>query len=89
MLDGDSLLFGAWRGLAFTSVALNRSFFARNILVDLCRLPEMSDEDLIAMGARRRDLVGKNFSWPRIGEQMRAAYEWVFGGAPPETIRLD
>jgi glycosyltransferase involved in cell wall biosynthesis len=53
-------------------------------------LIEMSDDDRIAMGARGRDLVGKNFSWPRIGEQMRAVYEWVLGsGAPPGTIRLD
>src|SRR5262249_25666235 len=53
------------------------------------QLVEMSDDDRIAMGARGRDLVGKNFSWRRIGEQMRAVYEWVLGGgSPPESVRL-
>ena len=56
----------------------------------LRNLIKMSDDDRIAMGARGRDLVGKNFSWPRIGEQMRAVYEWVLGGGQtPEMIRLD
>jgi glycosyltransferase involved in cell wall biosynthesis len=56
----------------------------------LRRLIQMSDDDRIAMGVRGRDLVKKNFSWPRIGEQMRAVYEWVLdGGLAPETIRLD
>jgi poly(glycerol-phosphate) alpha-glucosyltransferase len=52
-------------------------------------LCEMSDDDRIAMGTRGRDLVGKNFSWPRIGEQMRSVYEWMLGGGQtPETVRL-
>jgi poly(glycerol-phosphate) alpha-glucosyltransferase len=51
---------------------------------------EMSDNDRRAMGARGRDLVATKFSWPRVGEQMRAVYEWVLGGgAPPATMRLD
>jgi glycosyltransferase involved in cell wall biosynthesis len=51
---------------------------------------EMSDNDRRAMGVRGRDLVATKFSWPRIGEQMRAVYEWVRGGAvPPATMRLD
>jgi glycosyltransferase involved in cell wall biosynthesis len=48
---------------------------------------QMSDDDRKAMGARGRDLVTTKFSWPRIGEQMRAVYEWVvLGGAPPVTV---
>ncbi len=51
---------------------------------------EMSDNDRRAMGARGRDLVATKFSWPRVGEQMRAVYDWVLGGgAPPATMRLD
>jgi glycosyltransferase involved in cell wall biosynthesis len=51
---------------------------------------EMSDNDRRAMGVRGRDLVATKFSWPRIGEQMRAVYEWVLGGGvPPATMRLD
>ena len=47
----------------------------------------MSDDDRIAMGARGRDLVVENFSWPRIGEQMRAVYEWMGGGgSPPGSV---
>jgi len=56
----------------------------------LKHLIEMSDGDRFAMGAHGRDLVAKNFSWPRIGEQMRAVYKWMLGGGQtPETIRLD
>src|SRR5262249_6426423 len=56
----------------------------------LKQLGEMSDNDRIQMGNRGRALVATKFSWPRIGEQMRAVYEWVLGsGAPPERIRLD
>ena len=59
------------------------------IAIGLKQLTEMNDDDRSAIGARGRDLVAKNFSWPRIGEQMRAVYEWLLGGgAPPETLRL-
>jgi poly(glycerol-phosphate) alpha-glucosyltransferase len=59
-----------------------------DIAAGLNQLAEMSDGDRIAMGARGRDLVSKNFSWPRIGEEMRAVYEWVLGGEMPNTVRL-
>jgi hypothetical protein len=42
----------------------------------------------MAMGNRGRDLAGRNFSWPRIGEQMCAVYEWVLGGEMPNTVRF-
>ncbi|HEY4271188.1 MAG TPA: glycosyltransferase [Candidatus Udaeobacter sp.] len=55
----------------------------------LKQLAEMSDEDRSTMGNRGRTLVAKEFSWLRIGEQMRSVYEWVLGGgASPETVRL-
>ena len=60
------------------------------IAAGLKQLAEMSDDDRAAMGTRGHTLVATKFSWPRIGEQMRAVYEWVLSsGAPPETIRLD
>jgi poly(glycerol-phosphate) alpha-glucosyltransferase len=63
---------------------------AEEIAAGLKQLVEMSDDDRAAMGARGRTLVATRFSWPRIGEQMRAVYEWILGsGPPPETIRLD
>jgi len=60
------------------------------ISAGLKELVEMSDNDRAAMGTRGRTLIETTFSWPRIGQQMRAIYDWVLGsGAPPETIRLD
>jgi poly(glycerol-phosphate) alpha-glucosyltransferase len=54
----------------------------------LRKLVQMSDDDRVAMGARGRDLVGKNFSWSEIGEQMRAVFGWLLGGEMPNTVRL-
>ena len=63
---------------------------AEEIAAGLKKLVEMSDDDRAAMGTRGRTLVATKFSWPRIGEQMRAVYEWMLGsGPPPDTIRLD
>ena len=60
------------------------------IAAGLKQLVEMSDDDRAAMGTRGRTLVETKFSWPEIGEQMRAVYEWLLhSGTPPETIRLD
>ena len=60
------------------------------IAAGLKQLIEMSDNDRTAMGARGRTPVASKFSWPRIGEQMRAVYEWLLNsGALPETIMLD
>ena len=59
------------------------------IAAGLKRVIEMSDDDRRAMGNRGRNLVETKFSWPRIGEQMRAVYEWMLrGGATPRTVRL-
>lgn len=60
------------------------------IVIGLKQLTEMSDDDRRAMGNRGRTLAATKFSWPQIGERMRAVYEWVLGGgSPPDTIRLD
>src|SRR5262245_29296387 len=57
------------------------------IAAGLRQLAEMSDGDRQAMGARGRTLVATKFSWPRIGEQMRAVYEWILGGgSPPGSV---
>jgi len=58
------------------------------IAAGLRQLVEMSDSDCAAMGTRGRTLVAKSFSWPRIGQQMRAVYEWVLGAEMPNTVRL-
>ena len=69
--------------------ALRIGSSADEIAAGLNQLFEMSDDDRAAMGTRGRTLVARKFSWPRIGEEAHAVYEWVLGGAPPETIRLD
>jgi glycosyltransferase involved in cell wall biosynthesis len=60
---------------------------ANEIADGLKQLFEMNDGDRKAIGERGRALVAEKFSWPQIGEQMRAVYEWVLGGgAPPGTV---
>jgi glycosyltransferase involved in cell wall biosynthesis len=59
-----------------------------DIAAGLNQLAEMSDDDRAAMGSCGRTLVAKSFSWPRIGQQMRAVYEWVLGAEMPNTVRL-
>jgi glycosyltransferase involved in cell wall biosynthesis len=57
------------------------------IATGLKQLAEMSDDDRAAMGTRGRTLVATRFSWPRIGEQMRAVFEWMLsGGSPPGSV---
>src|SRR5438094_1677971 len=59
------------------------------IAAGLKQLIEMSDDDRKAMGGHGRTLVATEFSWPRIGEQMRTVYEWVLGGGgKPQSVRL-
>jgi glycosyltransferase involved in cell wall biosynthesis len=63
---------------------------SKDIAAGLKQLIEMSDDDRKATGARGRALVAEKFSWPRVGQQMRAVYEWVLGGGTrPETVRFD
>ena len=63
---------------------------ANGIAKGLLQLIKMTDRDCAAMGERGRVLVAEKFSWPRVGEQMRSVYEWVWGGgSPPETVRVD
>jgi glycosyltransferase involved in cell wall biosynthesis len=51
-------------------------------------LDKMNDNDRRQMGNCGRALVATKFSWTRIGEQMRAVYEWVLGGGLPESVRV-
>ena len=50
------------------NAALRIGTTPEEIGASLRNLIQMSDADRIAIGARGRDLVAKNFSWPRIGE---------------------
>src|SRR5262249_14830197 len=70
--------------------ALRIGSSAYQIAAGLNQLFEMSDDDRAAMGTRGRTLVARQFSWPRIGEQMRTVYEWALSGGPrPESVRLE
>jgi len=70
--------------------ALQIGTTSKEIAAGLKQLIEMSDDDRKAMGASGRALVAEKFLWRRVGEQMRAVYEWVVGGGTrPETVRFD
>jgi glycosyltransferase involved in cell wall biosynthesis len=70
--------------------ALEIGTTSKEIAAGLKQLIEMSDDDRKATGARGLALVAEKFSWPRVGQQMRAVYEWVLGGGTrPETVRFD
>lgn len=71
-----------------TNAAMRIGTSADEIAAGLKQLIEMSDDDRAAMGTRGRTLVATSFSWPRIGQQMRAVYEWVLGAEMPNTVRL-
>jgi len=72
------------------NAALRIGNTAEEVATGLKELFEMGDDERAAMGAHGRTLVATKFSWPRIGAQMRAVFDWVLGrGAPPDTIRLD
>ncbi len=63
---------------------------AESISVGLQRLFQMDDLRLREKGERGFALVRDRFSWPDIGQQMRAVYQWVIGGGPsPATVRFD
>lgn len=60
-----------------------------SIAAGLRMLIEMQDTERISMGARGRELVASQFTWPTIGEEMRRVCEWtISGGAPPASVRL-
>ena len=58
------------------------------IVAGLKQLFTMSDDDRADMGRRGRTLAAAKFSWPQVGSQMRAVYDWVVGGEMPDTVRL-
>jgi poly(glycerol-phosphate) alpha-glucosyltransferase len=48
---------------------------------------QMDPEALQRMGKAGRDLVERNYTWPRIASQMDEVYRWVLGGgAQPEWV---
>ena len=70
------------------NAALRIGTTSDEIALGLKQLTEMSETERTGMGNRGRALVAAKFSWLRIGDQMRAVYEWMLGGAPPENVVL-
>ena len=55
----------------------------------LDELMSMSDEERVAMGARGREWIRRDFSRQGIGVRMKTAYEWLLGkGDKPEWVRV-
>ena len=49
---------------------------------------ELSDQERYEMGQRGRRLVEEKYSWPQIGRDMLAVYDWILGQAPqPPCVR--
>jgi poly(glycerol-phosphate) alpha-glucosyltransferase len=56
----------------------------------LRRLFALSDAERRRMGARGQALVRERFTWPTVGAQMTAVYQWALGGGPrPSCVLLD
>ncbi len=54
----------------------------------LTRLLDLSDDERRLMGQRGRELVAKQYSWPRVAEQMLGVYRWMLGeGGRPECVK--
>jgi glycosyltransferase involved in cell wall biosynthesis len=50
----------------------------------------LSDGERQAMGVRGRALVQREYTWPRIAQQMLTVYRWMIRGGPqPDCVRLD
>ena len=62
----------------------------RELIVALVDATSRPRSELKAMGARGREWVKNDYSWPRIADEMRELYEWVAqGGLPPPFVVFD
>ena len=50
------------------------------IVGGLRELMQGSSDDLRAMGAKGREIVIDQFTWPKVAAQMKEVYEWMLGG---------
>jgi poly(glycerol-phosphate) alpha-glucosyltransferase len=71
-----------------SNAALRIGTTPEQIATGLEQLFAMSADARKEMGAIGRTLVATKFSWPEIGQQMRAVYDWVLGGEMPDTLKL-
>lgn len=66
-----------WQGLEREKCGYWVPIGVEPLAAALKELMDMSDEERVAMGARGREWIRRDFSWKGIGAQMKAAYEWL------------
>lgn len=60
---------------------------ASNIAMVLTEFFKRDDAERAAMGERGRQLVERDYAWPRVAAEMRDVYAWLSQGAPrPKSI---
>jgi poly(glycerol-phosphate) alpha-glucosyltransferase len=70
--------------------ALQIGTAAEEMLPGLQQMTGMEPEQRTAMGRNGRDLVAQNFSWEKIGKEMRRVCQWVVhGGEAPASVRFE
>ena len=68
--------------------ALRIGTAAEEMVSGLQQMTEMDAERRAVMGRNGRLLVAKDFSWEKLGLQMRRVCEWVaYGGEPPASVK--
>ncbi len=58
-----------------------------DLKVALCEAVSLADTERLKMGERANDWAQNRFSWPAVGRQMMAFYNWLLGsGDKPEFV---
>lgn len=68
-----------------TGAAIQIGTDPQAICAGLAALFDQDNSGREEMGSRGRTLVERQYTWPRVAEQMRAVYRWVLGEDPPPT----
>ena len=69
--------------------ALKAEATEASLISGLNELQRMTFAERTAMGSRARDLVVQKFTWSKIGNQLQALQEWIFGGGTKPDCVLD
>jgi poly(glycerol-phosphate) alpha-glucosyltransferase len=75
---------------AAAGAALSAEPNAEEIALQLRPLFQSTPAELSAMGQRGKNLVGRDFTWRRVAEQMNEVYQWLLGrSGRPSFVWLD
>lgn len=81
--------FAANAALRIEQTAVGRGRRAEGIERGLLELFQAPEPVLRSLGENGRALVASRFSWPKIGQDMRAVYDWLLGGSPkPDGVQI-